>query len=265
VKERPILFSAPMVRALLAGTKTQTRRTVRMPEDVGEVCIDPGGTDVFGPGPYLKVYPRDHREAMHPRIRCPYGYPGDRLWVRETHARFSVGEGIDTPVPECVAYRATCDDDGGFDYSNGRGEAMRLRVTKWTPAIHMFRWASRITLEIGEVRVQRLQDITEADARAEGVTSRAAYAELWEGINGKRRTRVEEIDESGPTGRWRTVIDRSAGWAANPWVWAVGFERVEPALDAADIDRTFAAAPGVIREVREQCGDVPGVKLGRRP
>lgn len=250
MKERPILFSAPMVRAILDNKKTQTRRIVKLPDGHPEFYVDPGGTEVFGPGPYLK-FPATDTQIGHGRVRCPYGYPGDRLWVRETHARFVVGEGMDTPVPECVAYRATCDDDGGFDYVNGRGEPMRLKVTKWTPAIHMPRWASRITLEIAEVRVERLHDISEADCWAEGIDeidgmlddaeirraaklagcshedARATFAALWERINGERRARVEEIDESGPTGRSRVVVDRSASWAANPWVWALTFKRIE--------------------------------------
>lgn len=170
-REYPLLFSGAMVRALLAGTKTQTRRLDKR---------------------WMKVK------------------AGDRLWVRETHARFCVGEGPDSPVPECVAYRATCDDGGRFDYVNGRGEAMNLAVTKWTPSIFMPRWASRLTLTAtADARLERLQDISPRDVIAEGIdydqhkcgcercamTSQICpatgsslvmeYAELWDGINPK--------------------------------------------------------------------------------
>src|SRR5262245_36043937 len=97
VRERPILFSAPMVLALLSGAKSQTRRIVKLPPDAGDIVIDPGGT-IFGPGPYLKVYKRDPgREApMYPRLYCPFGYPGDRLWARESwRAEERASDGVD--------------------------------------------------------------------------------------------------------------------------------------------------------------------------
>ena len=213
MRERPILFSAPMVRAILAGTKTVTRRIVTS-EHVDDAaiwaqCADKPGTWESGiasgaPGSF------GHGEY----VRCPYGVPGDRLWVRETHARFSVGEGMDRPVPECVAYRATCDGDY-FDYVNGRGEVMNLKVTKWTPSIFMPRWASRITLDVVSVRVERLHAITEDDAKLEGVepfrhpsgahSYRDAFAILWDDINGDR----VPFDES-------------------PWVWRVEFKPATP-------------------------------------
>lgn len=235
MKERPILFSAPMVRAILEGRKTQTRRivTTRHPLQFiggrGEEA-DPARWGWLFDGPdhhgYMVIGRGLDERFDHgcTSIPCPYGEPGDRLWVKETHAQFMVGEGMDRPVPQCVAYRATCDADGGFDYANGRSEVMRLKVTKWTPSIFMPRWASRVTLEVAEVRVQRLQEISEDDARAEGVESiilerkvypskhaataempsfRAAFERLWESINGKR-----------------------APWSSNPWVRAITFRRI---------------------------------------
>jgi len=209
MKERPILFSAPMVRALLAGTKTQTRRAIK--SDWWR-CLDPNDAG-------------DRAAAL---AQCPFGAPGDRLWVKETfglHAyldftdwhRGSIRGEIEDDIRErfAVAYRA---DHYDKDHA------------AWRPSIFMPRWASRITLEITEVRVQRLQSISEEDAIAEGVEAtsppdmlryrdyrpekealrstwsyaRDSFHSLWESING------------------------TASFAANPWVWALTFTRVTP-------------------------------------
>ena len=182
MKERPILFSAPMVRAILEGRKTQTRRLVK---------LRPGqeiehGAVFSARDPFLML--------------SPYGSPGDRLWVRETFHGGGNG-GAE------VAFKA--------DYLIARD------VKRWTPAIHMPRRLSRITLEVTGVRVERLQDISEEDARAEGIdavrvqTGPAALAgrpwatefcALWDSLNAKR-----------------------APWASNPWVWVVEFRRAEAA------------------------------------
>ena len=165
--ERPILFNGPMVRAILDGRKTMTRRIVK------------AGT-------------RDDWNA------CPYGVIGDRLWVRETWRCFGGREYEYQQHQPSIIYRA---DDGPTHNEGG-----------WRPSIFMPRWASRITLEITGVRVERLQDISEADAEAEGCTgdhradrdSDAAqeFRSLWNQINGKR-----------------------ASWDSNPWVWVVEFRR----------------------------------------
>ena len=195
-KERPILFSAPMVRALLDGSKTQTRRVFKAKNG--------------GVWPHMNDIP-----GMCQIMRnCPYGQPGDRLWVRETFIQgWPWIDGIpdqfdedDHEKPMHTWFRATepglswTDDDGGF-----------VENTPWKPSIHMPRTASRITLEITGVRVERLQDISEADAAAEGVsakhtadahyTAREAYAVLWEQINGPD------------------------SWAENPWVWVIEFKK----------------------------------------
>lgn len=178
MKERPILFNGPMVRALLDGSKTQTRRVSKADPDQ---CEDIG---IF--------------YAENP---CPYGRPGDRLWVRESYQRHTgpYGESF------IYAYRATDDD----------------RLGPWRPSIHMPREACRITLELTGVRVERLQDISEADARSEGLTdggclncgnpepcgcdcptpsARDSFVQLWESTGGD--------------------------WHANPWVWVVEFRRI---------------------------------------
>lgn len=225
MKDRPILFSGAMVRAILAGQKTQTRRIVK---------------------------PQPSIEGQTPRRTCPYGAPGDRLWVRETHAamacssRARVAYRADMIVQNQTPRRTppgwTTADlcPWPVDNAKGRGHA----VTRWTPAIHMPRALSRIDLEVTAVRVERLHDVTEEDARTEGVTLgpivcsdcqdqecgpdgdvcpvcdceacdgrqqviastyRAAYAHLWDRINGGR-----------------------APWRSNPWVWVLSFRRVRP-------------------------------------
>ncbi len=217
--DHPILFSAPMVRALLAGTKTQTRRVVK-PQPTGFVG-GPGITLADGsPAPLM---PLDETIEPYGRvIRCPYGQPGDRLWVRETwyfegtdmmrHGRtHSTQDGV-------VRYLA----DGARRTINTHWEAVERWMTRKPqnrPGIHMPRWASRITLEVTGVRVERLQEISEADAIAEGVNVHPdhhgrprtsiyspveAYRDLWESINGQ------------------------GSWEVNPWVWVVSFKRVTP-------------------------------------
>ena len=212
MKERPILFSAPMVNATLEGRKTQTRRVIKpQPE---EIIVG----DMLQPGIYYRDADPDQQ------IHCPYGQPGDRLWVRETWA----------PFGDYVLFRAdgeeylsTCETPGGGYPENCRHhpgcEACTAEGTliKWRPSIHMPRWASRITLKIKSIRVERVHDITEADAVAEGIethlsgcwtqtggyadTARLAFGALWDSINSKR----------------------GYGWNLNPWVWVIEFERIK--------------------------------------
>lgn len=216
VKERPILFSGPMVRALLAGTKTQTRRVVK-----GEALrwLESGLTPEF--------------VASAENGLCPYGYEGQLLWVRETFGiGEDLGEGREAWMEmgdRFILYAAGGGTDEDYcvprDYEVARNARedhhFRNTAEHWRsfgpmPSIHMPRWASRLTLEITYVRVERLQDITEADAAAEGSqepslvpivgacwSERGAYAKLWEHING------------------------AGSWAANPWVWVVSFHRVQ--------------------------------------
>jgi hypothetical protein len=188
--ERPILMSAPMVRAILAGTKTQTRRAIKRPE-------------------------------RYERIRdcafcCPYGLPGDRLWVRERImlppdiTPRMLREGADT-WPRCVYladgwWFGRKRDLGTLSVADYDEEAERSlwRELAWrsVPCIHMPRWASRITLELTDVRVERLQEISQADVIAEGIPTQTDYRRLWDSING------------------------AGSWDANPWVWALTFRRI---------------------------------------
>ena len=182
MKERPMLFSAPMVRAILDGRKTVTRRIVKARDlewmDVHQGLREPDNAE-----------------------RCPYGQPGgDRLWVRETWAAPHAYDHLPPrliPQDARIHYAAT-EDRGGL---------------LWRPSIHMPRWASRITLEVTGVRVERLRACNEVDAIAEGApwaacgapqegSHKAGFAQLWEQINGPD------------------------SWDANPWVWVVEFRRL---------------------------------------
>lgn len=209
VREKPILFSAPMVQAILAGRKTMTRRVVKPQPPHGKKPWECGysrtgwamGEDpavVFPAGCYCSEL-----------IRCPYGFPGERLWVRETWRCFGGREYEYQQHQPSIVYRAT---------------ASLLEGTEgdWRPSIHMPRWASRIALEIADIRVERLREISEADAMAEGIVPtwpdgvpirhdgtggicREAFAELWDKLNAAR----------------------GFAWEANPWVWVIVFRRVE--------------------------------------
>lgn len=203
MKDRPILFSGEMVRAILDGRKTQTRRIAR---PLLGVDLD-------------AVVWHAHEEAFRPwlvgeigdPILCPYGVPGDRLWVRETWSVL-YPQHVDSP-DEPTFYRA--------DYTEA--QQRELILPSWRPSIFMKRARSRITLEIVGVRVERLQDITDEDAKAEGVypapfcewfapgnEHKEKFASLWGAINGKR-----------------------APWDSNPWVWVVEFKRAEAMAVAA--------------------------------
>lgn len=220
--ERPILFSAPMVRAILAGTKTQTRRLVK-----------PQPQRVDGGVPFGNAPAWAHAEPGSAVMRCPYGKRGDRLWVRESGAKLAMRAPDDPAQPFIFRHDAPETPDmgrywvqrtraPGASYSRecSRAEFLRSPGAKVVPSIHMPRWASRITLEITGVRVERLEDISADDARAEGCPDKPVpgaeqasvdalaklwYFELWERINGP------------------------GSWSANHWVWVVEFKRVEPA------------------------------------
>ena len=232
--DRPILFSAPMVRAILDGTKTQTRRVLK--DHPGDAWVHDGF------GRITSKHPKQGRFGLFVRrgigtdfpecdiVPCPYGQPGDRLWVREAwrHTASSLEEARaiteDIASGTAVDYRATylerCMRELGFSEADAK---MADRFERWRPSIHMPRWASRITLEITRVRVERLQDISRTDAMAEGIRPfgdsngwhvehgihymgdpEDSYFSLWEAINGPGS--VE----------------------SNPWVWVVEFKRVAP-------------------------------------
>ena len=196
MKERPILFSAPMVRALLAGTKTQTRRAVKPPDLARDKVGGPELWTGFMGWQSAAAVLADQSLSANKQTRCPYGMPGDLLWCRES---FSGPHHQERHPPrdwhtlDPIHYWA--------DGNPSEGDWTRPR-----PGMFMPRWASRITLEVTEVRVERLQVISEADAIAEGVYTDPAcpaydgYRALWHQING------------------------AGSWDANPWVWVVLFK-----------------------------------------
>jgi len=228
MKERPILFSAPMVRAILEGRKTVTRRVVKPQPPARNDMINAA----YCGHPNLWL-PNGSIGADTPREwKCPYGQPGDRLWVRETwavqrhepclpHERDY--QDLISPV---VRYRA----DGSTrriqgDRSTGVG-VYHGAVEKTRVSIHMPRWASRITLEVTGVRVERLQDISTEQAVAEGMHTfphKGGTAYAW--------SADDKHGHASATGAMRWIWDQINGegaWHANPWVWVVEFRRVIP-------------------------------------
>ena len=251
MKERPILFSGPMVRAILDGRKTQTRRVVNVEKwKSGKwardfvFCDDPNlyragdfnwvadlarlSGDRIDNGQHLSIPFRHKDDPVIPweecgreRIHCPHGWPGmmgepaDRLWVKETH-RF---DGIDQRIGvrekriEELSYRADMEGDPSCD------------DCAWRPSIFMPRWASRITLEIAAVRVERLQDISEADAVAEGIEPFHS-----DGPN-KHTISIDGVSYNAPraAGVYEMLwnhINGADSWDANPWVWVIEFRRL---------------------------------------
>ena len=212
MKERPILFSAPMVRAILAGKKTQTRRIVK-PQPEWTKGAWYWRHPRYNNGLGIHYFHTDAESAAEKMASvCPYGIPGDRLWVRETWFDNMASDDGDTEkTPARCVYRS----DGEFieqfpeDYMEG----------KWTPSIHMPRWASRITLEVVSVRVERLQDITNMDALSEGCDG-----ERWLDADGSEGRGVEPWEQFREL--WRN-INGPDSWDANPWVWVVEFRKLE--------------------------------------
>ncbi|WEJ19329.1 hypothetical protein N0B28_13545 [Pseudomonas sp. SD17-1] len=208
-KERPILFSGPMVRAIVAGRKTVTRREIkprmRSSDTQFELHQQPDGS--WRPLHTFDESCMDAHGTEHP-IVCPYGQIGDRLWVREAWAQINVAQ---APGESWVVYREC---DNRTDYGG-----------PWKPSIHMRRRDSRILLEVIDVRVERLQDISEQQALAEGVRLYTDHAECGDWYH------VEGIETYSADPRksfellW-TGINGAESWPSNPWVWIVEFRRI---------------------------------------
>lgn len=207
MKERPILFSGPMVRTIISGQKTVTRRVVKPQFQAAPVDVVDGMPSWDSPTNYAGEVQMNTQRGKP----CPYGKPGDRLWVREAWAQINVAQ---APGESWVVYREC---DNRTDYGG-----------PWKPSIHMRRRDSRILLEITDVRVERLQDISEDQVLDEGIGDHRfecdrpvepdgypacscgsfgyvdSFSELWDSINGR------------------------GAWDANPWVWVVEFKRIQP-------------------------------------
>lgn len=208
MKERPVIFNGEMVRAILDGRKTQTRRVINPQPTLSDRTGFNWNGAAYGIGSTYRDTVRNFANCFKV---CPFGQVGDRLWVRETFMELT-GTGIEatTGMFEGFAYRA---DTPAGSYGD---EVRKEYGLKWTPSLHMPRKACRILLEITAVRVERLNNISEEDSRAEGVMpmpgaaerlvgGKLAFAELWASIYGYE------------------------SWRANPWVWVIEFRRVEGA------------------------------------
>lgn len=195
--ERGMIFNAEMVRAILDGSKTQTRRPYNWKRQPAmEMAERDDGT--------LWPWAEDCENGGDIWFQCPFGQPGDRIWVRETWAEAGGN------APELQLYRANYPDHVPSSYENLKS----AEEIRWRPSIHMPRWASRITLEIADVRVERLNSISEADARSEGITPAAGGVEKgWE-----HRFNFREL--------WMSIYGEES-WQANPWVWVIEFRRVD--------------------------------------
>jgi hypothetical protein len=225
MKERPILFNGPMVRALLDGSKTQTRRIVKGQTPEWAHVTD----EEYADGQeFFMVCGTKQPDGLRPildGVTCPFGQFGDRLWVREGWKAHTTFDHLSPcHIPEShVWYLA---DDGYKAESRGRA------------SMHMPRWASRILLEVVSVRVERLQDISEVDALAEGISSlrtrewdqehfptwRKAFDEAC--VRGEKPP-VGPLPSESYRALWES-INGAGSWDANPWVWVVEFKRVAP-------------------------------------
>lgn len=212
VKERPILFSAEMVKAILEGRKTQTRRIIKKPNLLQAI------EEWSEENPYKK--------ELSDAQKCPYGQVGDRLWIRENFKVSNIDEGYqnqfvidDFEAPACVVEY----EDGSkrkieLEHSEYL-QAVRANKKKKSPSIHMPRWASRIILEITDIRIERLQDITEQDAIAEGCDNSKSEAAINIGWYEKSKRAFERL--------WDGINkERGFDWSTNPYVWVIEFRRI---------------------------------------
>lgn len=270
IKERPILMSAPMVRAILAGRKTMTRRIVK-PQPTAACCLLKSYMDgrqlTDKHGRPIAIWPSELRDEQGKHVdhsaACPYGSPGDRLWVRETFLPCTHSQVVKTSDATYACFR-----DGSQKFTSGEyfqdskdpNACVWPKNARWKPSIHMPRWASRITLQVEAVRVERLQEIAGQDARAEGCEpdweafeDATCDKEGWDEpeefdeecevecdwVNCGRRlveTHEHKEWESDRTnyalrlafGNLWESINGDGSWERNCWVWVVSFSVVNP-------------------------------------
>ncbi|MFW2973891.1 hypothetical protein ACN6UB_25950 [Serratia marcescens] len=227
MKERPVIFNGEMVRAIINGRKTQTRRLMAVQPESNQFGLlrISDSTKRSDIGKYH--WAESNATGTHQRsalFSCPFGQVGDRLWVRETFAD------VNTDGGPAFTYRADhglkfcLDDESPVDYDRYPGKNFAMWCSdlwngedghSWSPSIHMPRWASRITLEITAVRVERLNDISEEDASAEGVAPSQHII-----------TPPEALYRVGFLKLWQSIYGEES-WHANPWVWVIEFCRLE--------------------------------------
>lgn len=245
MRESPIFFNGPMVRAILDGTKTQTRRVVKWRHPEPGLNHSCSGLIVYSYTPNtftLESQGNAGCECRSGPTRCPYGQVGDRLWVRETFVQgYDIDPVSDLPkvvdengndLPMKTWYRAS--DDIGWSDDNGY-----MANTPWKPSIHMPKSAARIWLEVTNVRVERLHAISKQDAKHEGIsTVHFRPCDGWprcdgymagpdDGQTSLHTTAVKAFSEL-----WET-INGTGSWDTNPFVWVVEFKQIPaPTTDA---------------------------------
>lgn len=205
ITEKPILFFGEMVRAILDGRKSMTRRVVKPQPEVMYESTRP------------ELWQGDNRPLYKESFAtyCPYGIRGQRLWVRETWGLHDT-EPKDGPDGAHVYFRAT------------NGDRHELRYQRWRPSIHMPRWASRLTLEITDIRVECLQEISESDALAEGFENDLRLVNDHTGSLTPGEVGMTAVGNFKDL--WDTLNEkRGFGWDQNPWVWVIEFKRLEEA------------------------------------
>ena len=246
--EHPILFSGPMVRAILDGRKIQTRRAMRPQIDLSQWPLKPGALEKEKEWRYMpRVADWHHIEenmwglfnkedkpsdVPYTGIKCPFGKPGDRLWVRETLRTGGYAGGI------IIQYKA-----GGTQLVKPHWDKQErehyqtkeewdwyhknISTGQWRPSIHMPRWASRIILEVVSVRVERVQEIGGADALAEGIEkSWDGTAHWYKDYSPKATGQIKHRPIKSFATLWDSInAKRGLGWDVNPWVWVVGFRK----------------------------------------
>lgn len=239
IKERPILFSSPMIRAILDGKKTQTRRVVKPQPDILNGTFEFSGEakDAWPEPDVMIAYTPSGKFGVcnPPYFKMPYGKPGDRLWVRET---WGILNSQWSPVNENphadVIGKMTCGQFASYavkgfgchivyraDHATGNDGP---GVIKWNPSIFLPRWASRITLEIADVRVERLRDITEDDAAVEGVGKQFRMSVKVGKVGLDER--IPSSFRGGFANTWDEINGSKYHWSTNPFVWAITFRRI---------------------------------------
>ena len=211
-KERPLLMQGAMVRATLNDLKTQTRRL----QDLDRVNQSPDDWELLG----IKIEPKKkdlvstaifrHKDGEEVAIACRYGRPGDLLWIRETWGETYSGGHTLVGCSDCIAYKAD-----GVELQSGE---------KWKPSIFMPRAMSRLSIGITDIRIERLQSISESDAIAEGIERSPVHSKLWKTCQ-KNDGAHTALPTMSYKSLWDSINGKTHPWDNNPWVWAIDFKK----------------------------------------